>query len=137
MKAIVNTTYGSPDVLQLKEVEKPATRDYEVLVKVHAASAAAGDWHLLRAKPFLMRFTYGLLKPKHKILGAAVAGQVEAVGSNVTQFQPGDEVFGDVSGCGFGAFAEYVCVPEKVLALKPTNLSFEEAAAVPQAALVA
>ena len=137
MKAIVNTTYGSPDVLQLKEVEKPATRDYEVLVKVHAASAAAGDWHLLRAKPFLMRFTYGLLKPKHKILGAAVAGQVEAVGSNVTQFQPGDEVFGNLSECGFGAFAEYVSVPENALAMKPTRLTFEEAATVPVSAITA
>ncbi len=137
MKAIVNTTYGSPDVLHLKEVEKPTPRDHEVLVKVHAASAAAGDWHLLRAKPFLMRFTYGLLKPKHKILGAAVAGQVEAVGSNVTQFQPGDEVFGDLSGCGFGAFAEYVSVPEHALALKPTRLTFEEAATVPVSAVTA
>jgi NADPH:quinone reductase-like Zn-dependent oxidoreductase len=137
MKAIVNTTYGSPDVLQLKEVEKPTPKDHEVLVKVHAASAAAGDWHLLRAKPFLMRFTYGLLKPKHTILGAAVAGQVEAVGSNVTQFQPGDEVFGDLSGCGFGAFAEYVSVPENALAMKPTRLTFEEAATVPVSAITA
>jgi NADPH:quinone reductase-like Zn-dependent oxidoreductase len=137
MKAIVNTTYGSPDVLQLKEVEKPTPKDHEVLVKVHAASAAAGDWHLLRAQPFLMRFTYGLLKPKHTILGAAVAGQVEAVGSNVTQFQPGDEVFGDLSGCGFGAFAEYVSVPENALAMKPTRLTFEEAATVPVSAITA
>ena len=137
MKAIVNTTYGSPDVLQLKEVEKPTPSDHEVLVKVHAASAAAGDWHLLRAKPFLMRFTYGLLKPKHTILGAAVAGQVEVIGSNVTQFQPGDEVFGDLSGCGSGAFAEYVSVPENVLAMKPTRLTFEEAATVPVSAVTA
>jgi NADPH:quinone reductase-like Zn-dependent oxidoreductase len=137
MKAIVNTTYGSPDVLQLKEVEQPAPGDHEVLVKVHAASAAAGDWHLLRAKPFLMRFTYGLLKPKYTILGAAIAGQVEAIGSNVTQFQPGDEVFGDLSGCGFGAFAEYVSVPEHALAMKPTRLTFEEAATVPVSAITA
>jgi NADPH:quinone reductase-like Zn-dependent oxidoreductase len=137
MKAIVHTTYGSPAVLQLKEVEKPTPRDHEVLVKVHAASAAAGDWHLLRAKPFLMRFTYGLLKPKHKILGAAFAGQVEAVGSNVTQFEVGDEVFGDLSGCGFGAFAEYVAVPEHALAPKPTSLTFEEAATVPVSAVTA
>ncbi|MGZ3623853.1 MAG: NAD(P)-dependent alcohol dehydrogenase, partial [Ktedonobacteraceae bacterium] len=137
MKAIVNTTYGSPDVLQLKEVEKPTPSDHEVLVKVHAASAAAGDWHLLRAKPFLIRFTYGLLKPKHKILGAAVAGHVEAVGSNVTQFEVGDEVFGDLSACGFGAFAEYVAVPEYALAPKPTRLTFEEAATVPVSAVTA
>jgi len=131
MKAIVNTHYGSPDVLQLKEVEKPAPSDHEVLVKVLAASAAAGDWHLLRAQPFLMRFTSGLLKPKHQILGAAFAGRVETVGRNVTQFQPGDEVFGDVSACGFGAFAEYVSVPEMAVALKPTRSTFEEAATVP------
>ncbi len=137
MKAIVNTHYGSPDVLQLKEVEKPAPSDHEVLVKVLAASAAAGDWHLLRAQPFLMRFTYGLLKPKHQILGAAFAGRVETVGRNVTQFQPGDEVFGDVSACGFGAFAEYVCVPEHAVALKPTRLTFEEAATVPVSAVTA
>ena len=137
MKAIVNTHYGSPDVLQLKEVEKPAPSDHEVLVKVLAASAAAGDWHLLRAQPFLVRFTYGLLKPKHTILGAAFAGRVEAVGRNVTQFQPGDEVFGDVSECGFGAFAEYVSVPENAVALKPTRLTFEEAATVPVSAVTA
>jgi NADPH:quinone reductase-like Zn-dependent oxidoreductase len=137
MKAIVYTEYGSPDVLQLQEVAKPVPQDDEVLVKVLAASAAAGDWRLLRAKPFLMRFTYGLLKPKHKILGAAVAGRVEAVGRNVTQFQPGDEVFGDLSRCGFGAFAEYVSVPENALALKPANVTFEEAATVPVSAVTA
>ncbi|MGH3148878.1 MAG: alcohol dehydrogenase catalytic domain-containing protein [Rubrobacter sp.] len=93
MKAIVYTQYGSPDVLQLEEVEKPAPTDDEVLVRVHAASAAADDWHLLGTKPFLVRFMYGLLKPRHKILGADVAGRVEAVGRNVTQFQPGDGVF--------------------------------------------
>jgi len=137
MKAIVYHNYGSPDVLQLEEVQKPVPQDNEVLVKVLAASAAAGDWHLLRAKPFLARFVYGLLKPKHTILGAAVAGQVETVGRNVTQFQPGDEVFGDLSACGFGAFAEYVSVPENALALKPTRLTFEEAATVPVSAVAA
>ncbi|MFL5586974.1 MAG: NAD(P)-dependent alcohol dehydrogenase [Ktedonobacteraceae bacterium] len=138
MKAIVYTHYGPPDVLKLEEVEKPTPKDDEVLVKVLAASAAAGDWLLLRGKPFLGRLMgYGLLKPKHKILGAAVAGRIEAVGRNVTQFQPGDEVFGDLSGCGFGAFAEYVSVPEKALALKPTRLTFEEAATVPVSAVTA
>jgi NADPH:quinone reductase-like Zn-dependent oxidoreductase len=137
MKAIVNTQYGSPDVLQLKEVAKPSPKNHEVLVKVHAASAAAGDWHLLRAQPFLMRFMYGLLKPKHTILGAAVAGRIEAVGRNVTQFQPDDEVFGDLSACGFGAFAEYVSVPENALAPKPSRLTFEEAATVPVSAVTA
>jgi NADPH:quinone reductase-like Zn-dependent oxidoreductase len=137
MKAIVYHTYGSPDVLNLEEVQKPAPQDDEVLVKVVAASAAAGEWHLLRADPFLIRFMSGLLTPKHKILGAAVAGRVEAMGRNVKQFQPGDEVFGDLSESGFGAFAEYVAAPEKAFALKPTNLTFEQAATVPVSAVTA
>ncbi len=137
MKAIVYTHYGSPDVLQLKEVAKPTPKDDEVLIKVYAAAANAGDWHLLRGVPFLVRLVSGILKPKNTILGADIAGRVEAVGRNVTQFQPGDEVFGDVSGCGFGGFAEYVCARENALALKPANLSFEEAAAVPSAGVTA
>ena len=138
MKAIVYTHYGSPDVLQLKEVAKPTPKDHEVLVKVHAASINAAELHLLRGKPFLMRLMgFGLLKPKHTILGAAMAGRVEAVGRNVTQFQPGDEVFGDVTKSGFGAFAEYVCATEDALALKPANVTFEQAAAVPLAAVTA
>jgi len=138
MKAIVYHKYGSPDVLELKEVEKPTPKDNEVLVKVHAASLNAYDWHLLRADPFLVRLMGGgLLKPKNKILGADIAGRVEAVGRNVKQFQPGDEVFGDISGCGSGGFAEYVSVPENALALKPANMTFEEAAAVPMAAVTA
>src|SRR5579871_651781 len=100
MKAIVRSRYGSPDVLQLKDVEKPAPKDGEVLVKVHAASVNAADWHMLRDKPFLVRLMGGgFLKPKNKILGADVAGRVETVGRNVKQFQPGDEVFGDLAGC--------------------------------------
>jgi NADPH:quinone reductase-like Zn-dependent oxidoreductase len=137
MQAMVYHTYGSPDVLKLEEVQKPVPQDGEVLVKVVAASTAAGDWHLLRADPFLIRFMSGLLKPKYKILGAAVAGRVEAVGRNVTQFQPGDEVFGDLSECGFGAFAEYVAASESALVQKPSNLSFEQAAAVPVSATTA
>src|SRR5438552_4975685 len=139
MKAIVYHTYGSPDVLKLEEVEKPTHKDNEVLVKVHAASVNAGDWaHLLRGKPFLMRLMgFGLLKPKHTILGSDIAGRVEEVGRNVTQFQSGDEVFGNTAKSGFGGFAEYVAVPENALVLKPSNISFEEAAAVPQAALTA
>src|SRR5579859_803719 len=138
MKAIVYHTYGSPDVLKLEEVQKPVPQDDEVLVKVLAASVNAGDWHLLRAKPFLMRLMgYGLLKPKHTILGSDIAGRVEAVGRNVKQFQSGDEVFGNTAKYGFGGFAEYVSVPENALVLKPTTLSFEEAAAVAQAAVVA
>src|SRR5581483_10085669 len=137
MKAIVYTHYGSPDVLQLKEVAKPTPKDDEVLIKVYAASANAGDWHLLRGIPFLVRLVSGVLKPKNIILGADIAGRVEAVGRNVTQFQPSDEVFGDVSGCGFGGFAEYACAREDALALKPANLSFEQAAAVPSAGVTA
>lgn len=137
MKAMVYTTYGSPDVLALKDVEKPAPKDNQVLIKVHAASANAADWHLLRGEPFLVRLMFGLLKPKHQILGADVAGRVEAVGSSVKQLQPGDEVFGDLSDCGFGAFAEYVCVPEDAVVVKPASMTFEEAAAVPLAAVTA
>lgn len=137
MKAIVYEKYGTPDVLQLKEVEKPTPQENEVLVKVYAASVNPGDWHELRGTPFLQRLESGLLKPKHKILGADVAGRVEAIGRNVKQFQLGDEVFGDLYWCGFGAFAEYVSVPEHAVALKPANMTFEEVTAVPQAAFTA
>jgi len=135
MKAIVCTKYGPPDVLQLEEVEKPAPQDDEVLIKTHAASLNAYDWHLLTADFFVVRLAGGgLLRPKNKIPGADIAGRVETVGRNVTQFQPGDDVFGDV---GHGGFAEYVCARENRLGSKPANLSFEEAAAVPMAALTA
>ena len=133
MKAIRYTQYGSPDVLQLQEVEKPAPKDNEVLVKTHAASANPLDWHHLRASPFFVRFGDGLRKPKDPRLGADLAGRVESVGSNVTQFRTGDEVFGSWSG----SFAEYAAVPENKLALKPANISFEAAAAVPVAATTA
>ena len=134
MKAIVYTKYGSADVLQLEEVEKPAPGDDEVLVKIRAAAANPLDWHFMRATPFFMRFISGLLKPKNKILGADIAGQVEAVGKNVKQFRTGDEVYGDISRRGF---AEYVCITETKLVLKPAKLSFDEAAAVPVAGLTA
>ena len=140
MKAIVYTKYGPPDVLDLEEVREPTPRDDEVLLKVHAASANARDWRLLRADPFLVRLMGGgLLKPKHNTLGSDIAGRVEALGGNVKQFQPGDEVFGDLSGGGFGGggFAEYVCASEDALALKPASLTFEEAAAAPMAAVTA
>jgi NADPH:quinone reductase-like Zn-dependent oxidoreductase len=138
MKAIVYTKYGSPDVLQLKDVDKPAPRDGEVLIEVYAASVNAYDWHFLTADIFLVRLMGGgLLKPKNTRLGADVAGRVEAVGKNAHQFQPGDEVFGDLAGHGNGSFAEYVSAPERAFALKPANLSFEEAAAVPMAAVTA
>jgi len=134
MKAIVYTKYGPPEVLQLKEVEKPTPKNDEVLIKVHAASVNPVDWHYMRGKPFFMRIMgIGLRKPKKTMLRADIGGWVEAVGKNVRQFQPGDEVFGR----GQGGFAEYACFNENSLAEKPANISFEEAAAVPVAALTA
>jgi len=137
MKAVVYTEYGPADVLQLREVEQPTPKDNEVLVGIHAASVNYSDWSFVRGKPFMIRMYQGLPKPKNTILGADIAGRVEAVGRSVEQFKPGDEVFGDISACGWGGFAEYASVPEDALALKPANLAFAEAAAVPQAALVA
>lgn len=135
MKAMVYTKFGSPDVLQLKEVEKPIPKDNEISIRVRAASANPYDWRHLRADPFLIRLMgAGLLKPKHRILGADIAGEVEAAGSRVKQFRAGDAVFGEVS---YGGFAEYVCVDENRVILKPADLTFEEAAAVPMAALTA
>jgi NADPH:quinone reductase-like Zn-dependent oxidoreductase len=135
MKAIVYEKYGPPDVLKLKEVEKPTPKDDEVLVKVHAASVNAADLEAVRGT-FWARFG-GLLRPMHKILGTDVAGRVEAIGRNVTQFQPGDDVWGDLSyPYGFGTFAEYVSVSENALALKPASMSFDEAATYPHSAIV-
>ena len=136
MNAMVYHKYGSPDVLQLNEVEKPTPRDDEVLVSVQVASVNSWDWDLVRGKPFLARLG-ALSKPKHKILGADIAGKIEEVGRNVKQLKPGDEVFGDISGCSWGGFAEYVCAREKALALKSDSMTFEEAAATPQAAALA
>ena len=134
MKAIVYTQYGPPDVLQFIEVAKPTPKDDEVLIRIRAASVNPLDWRLLRGKPWFARFLIGgLRKPKVTRPGVDVAGQIEAVGRNVKQFKPGDEVF----GAGRGAFAEYVCTVEDKLALKPTNLSIEGAAAVPVAAISA
>ena len=134
MKAIVYTKYGSPDVLQLKDVEQPTPKDDEVLIKIRAASVNAYDWHFLTADIFLIRLMGGgLFKPKYTRLGADIAGRVEAVGKNVKQFQSGDEIFGMIRG----GFAEYACAPENEVALKPSNLSFEEAAAVPMAGVTA
>jgi NADPH:quinone reductase-like Zn-dependent oxidoreductase len=138
MKATICERYGPPDVLQIKEIDKPVPTDDQVLIDVHAASLNAYDWHSLTADIFLVRLMGGgLRRPKHKIPGADVAGRVEAVGRNVKQFVPGDEVFGDLAGCGGGAFAEYVCAPENALARKPAGLTFEQAAAVPMAAVTA
>jgi len=137
MKAIMYREYGAPDVLKLEEVKKPVPKDNEVLVKVHAASANALDWHIMRAEPFLARLENGFLKPKNTKLGADVAGRVEAVGRNVTQLQAGVDVFGFIPINQLGSFAEYVCMSEELLALKPANLTFEQAAAVPVGAITA
>ncbi|MUK90304.1 zinc-binding dehydrogenase [Ornithinibacillus sp. L9] len=137
MKAIVSKQYGSPDTLELKKVEKPIPENNQVLVKIHAASVNYGNLVLLKGEPFLARFAYGLFKPKYSIPGGDIAGTVEEVGKHVTQFQPGDEVYGDLSSFGWGGFAEYVAVPEPALSAKPNSLSFEEAAAVPTAAVTA
>ena len=136
MKAIIYEEYGTTDVLKLKEVIIPAPKDKEVLVKVHAASVNSWDWDLVRGKPFLTRMG-GLLKPKYSILGADISGRVEAIGSNVTHLMPGDEVFGDISWCGWGGFSEYVCVHEDALSSKPASMTFDQAAAIPQAAVLA
>ena len=138
MKAIVLSEYGSPDFLELKEVEKPVPKDDEVLIKVHATSINDWDWGILCGMPLINRLSCGFLKPKKvKILGSDVAGQVEAVGKDVTRFQPGDKVFGDLSARGWGGFAEYDCAPENRLIMKPPSMSFEEAAAIPQGAVIA
>jgi NADPH:quinone reductase-like Zn-dependent oxidoreductase len=137
MKAVISSQYGSPDTLDLQDVSKPIPEDHQVLVKVHAVSINYGNLVLLRGKPYLARLAFGLVKPKYKIPGGDIAGVVESVGKNVSQFQPGDEVYGDLSSSGWGGFAEYVAVPEQAIATKPTNLSFIEAAAVPMAAVTA
>jgi len=139
MKAIICPRYGSPDVLQLREVEKPSPQQDEVLIQINAASLNSRDLRMLRANPFFMRLMPGgLFRPKNKILGADLAGRVETIGSNVKQFTPGDEVFGYLpSATGRGTLAEYVSANEKYLTLKPANLTFEQAAAVPLAATTA
>jgi NADPH:quinone reductase-like Zn-dependent oxidoreductase len=137
MKAIVCTKYGPPDVLRLEEVAKPIPKEDEILIKVQAASINARDWRFMRANPFFIRLGFGFLKPNRQILGADLAGRVESVGSNVKQFQPGDEVFGCLFGHNRSTFAEYACAGENEIALKPANLSFEQAAAVPLAGMTA
>lgn len=140
MKACVLTNYGTPDFFELQEVAKPTPKDTEVLIKVHASSINSWDWEILMGKPFINRMMVGLRKPsKIKILGCDIAGRIEGIGKNVKHFSLGDEVFGDISQCGWGGFAEYVCVPENknALAIKPAAMTFEQAAAVPQAAVLA
>jgi NADPH:quinone reductase-like Zn-dependent oxidoreductase len=137
MKAFIYEKYGPPETLRMAEVDKPVPNADEALVKVLAVSVNAADWHVLRGKPLFSRATLGLLRPKRQILGVDIAGQVEAVGNGVTGFKPGDEVYANLLDHGYGGFAEYVSVPVGVMSLKPANLSFEEAAAVPMAATTA
>jgi len=137
MKAMIYTEYGPPDVLKFEDIEKPTPKENEVLIKVQASSVTFGDLAAVKGEPFMVRFTLGLREPKYKILGKDVAGIVEVVGASVTQFKPGDEVVGDLSESGWGAYAEYVSAPENALVHKPANISFEAAAAVPESAVVA
>lgn len=137
MKAITTPKYGGPDVLKLSDLPRPAPQSNEVLVRVRVSSVNAADWHVLRADPFLIRLMFGLFKPKFPVLGADVAGVVEAVGEGVTRFKAGDEVFGDLSESGWGGFAEYVAASKDTFARKPANLGFEQAAAAPMAGVTA
>ncbi|ABW31166.1 NAD(P)-dependent alcohol dehydrogenase [Acaryochloris marina] len=137
MKAIVLSNYGSPDQLELKDIEKPIPKDGEVLVKVHATTINDWDWCLVRGSPFYIRLFCGWRKPNIRVPGVEMAGQVETVGQNVIEFQPGDTVYSDISESGFGGFAEYVCVPETALAPMPEGMTFTEAAAIPHAAMLA
>src|SRR5919106_7061116 len=137
MQAFIYDRYGPPEMLRMAQVDKPAPKPGEVLVTVLAVSVNAADWHCLRGKPLFSRATLGVLRPKHKILGVDVAGRVEAAGSGVTRFEPGDEVYANLLDHGFGGFAEFVAVPVDVMAPKPATLPFEEAASVPMAAVTA
>jgi NADPH:quinone reductase-like Zn-dependent oxidoreductase len=137
MKAIVYKKYGSPSVLQLKEVDQPVPNDDEVLIKVHAASINSWDWDMLTGRPLEYRLFFGILKSKHKTLGCDIAGRIEAVGRNITKFKPSDDVFGDLCEGSWGGFAEYVCARENEIALKPAGMTYEEAASTPQAGLLA
>jgi NADPH:quinone reductase-like Zn-dependent oxidoreductase len=136
MKAVVYHKYGSPSHLKLVDIPKPVPGDHEVLIKICAASVNSWDWDLLRGRPFAVRLDGGLFKPK-RILGCDVAGRIEAVGQKVQDWKPGDEVFGDISGSGWGGFAEFVCAPAKILAERPENMTFQQAAALPQAGILA
>ncbi len=137
MKAILLEEYGLPGTLEVGDVAKPIPKDDEVLVKVHSASINDWDWGIVRGKPFVIRLFFGLKKPKIRIPGVDVSGEIEAVGGNVSSFKIGDEIYCDLSECGCGGFAEYVCIPEKNLSKKPSNISHNNAAALPHAGLLA
>ena len=137
MKAILLKEYGLPNDLEIGEVEKPIPKDGEVLVRIHAASINDWEWGLVRGKPFVIRLFFGLKKPKVNIPGIDISGKIEAVGGNVSSLKTGDEIYCDLTECGFGGFAEYVCVPEKHLYKKPSNISYHDAAALPHAGILA
>ncbi len=137
MKAVVMESYGTPDVLELRDVAKPTPEAGEALVRVRAASVNDWDWGLLQGTPFVNRLMNGLIKPRVRTIGGDIAGIIEAVGADVRAFEPGDEVYGDLCMSGFGAFAEYVCAPQACLAHKPAGMTFEQAAAIPQAGMLA
>jgi len=137
MKAIVLTKYGSTEVLHLQDVVKPTPGAHEVLIKVRATAVNDYDWSMMRGKPHLYRLMFGISKPKRKILGMELAGIIEALGANASSFKQGDAVYGDISEYGFGSFAEYICINEKALIRKPDNMSFEEAASIPHASMLA
>jgi NADPH:quinone reductase-like Zn-dependent oxidoreductase len=137
MKALVLTKYGSPDRLQLQEVPKPAPREEEVLVRIHATAINDYDWSMVRGKPYLYRLMFGLTKPKRTIPGMELSGIIESVGENVKSFKAGDAVYGDISDFGFGSFAQYICIHEDALVSKPDKMTFEEAASIPHASTLA
>jgi len=137
MKAIILKEYGLPNLLEIGDVAKPVPNDDEVLVKIHSASINDWDWGLVRGKPFVIRLFFGLKKPKINIPGVDISGKIEAVGGKVSSFKIGDEIYCDLSECGCGGFAEYVCVPENTLSKKPSNISHNDASALPHAGLLA
>ena len=137
MKAIVLSKYGPPNSLQYKEIAKPTPKENEVLIKIHTTTVNDYDWSMVRGKPFIYRLMFGIMKPKIQVPGMELAGVVEALGTNVKSFKVGDAVYGDISDHGFGSFAEYICINEKAIVPKPDKMSFEEAASIPHASMLA